>query len=166
MDTFDNESFGTKKKKKNYHPLRWFESFDKFDKYHASYGDDCQTKVLVLSDFKNSENKVKTINTSHIKWVFEPYIKFKDWKQVVKCYKPTNIVIDCKSATINEEIFNDLWENHYIKRLPDKRYGIQLIISFFLSVGNLFQYSLLMNYVSTTLHSGINVRSLLIFENF
>lgn len=131
MDTFDNESFGTKKKKKNYHPLRWYESFDKFDKYHASYGDDCQTKVLVLSDFKNAENKVKTINTSHIKWVFEPYIKFKDWKQVVKCYKPTNIVIDCKSATINEEIFNTLWKNLFIKRLPDERYKIQLMISFF-----------------------------------
>ena len=124
MATTDNEFCGKKKKKKKYQPLRWFDSFDITDKCHASYGDDCRTKVLVLSDLKNTETKVNAINTSQIKWVYEPYIKFKDWKQVVKCYKPTNIVIDYKSATINEEIFNDLWKNHFIKRLPDKRYGI------------------------------------------
>ena len=111
---------------------RWFESFDTSDRYHASYGDNCQTKVLVLSDLENPENKVKTINTTRIKWVFEPYIKFKDWKaedwtRVVKCYNPTNIVIDCQCPTINEEIFNNLRENQFIEKLPENRYGIQLI---------------------------------------
>ena len=129
MATFDNESFGTKKKKKkNYQPPeRWFESFDEFDRYHASYGDDRRTIVLVLSDLKNPENEVKTIK--NIKWVLQLYIKFKDWKAedwttVVKKYNPTNIVIDCESATINEEVYNELWKNHFIEKLEDNRYGI------------------------------------------
>ena len=119
MDMSDNEFFGKKKKKKKYprHVL-----FDITDEYHASYGDDCRTIVLVLSDFKQSENEGKEVNSSHIKWFFEPYIEFKDWKKVVKYYKPTNIVIDCKSPTNNVEIFNDLWKNHFIKKLPDGRY--------------------------------------------
>ena len=122
MDMADNEFFGKKKKKKKYQPLRWFDLFDITDEYHAIYGDDCRTKVLVLSDLKNSENKVKEINS--IKWVFEPYIKFKDWKEVVKCYNPTNIVIDCNSETINKEVYNDLGKNHFIERLQDNRYEI------------------------------------------
>ena len=144
MATFDIESFGTKKKKiKNYQPLRWFESFDKFDKYHASYGDDFRTKVLVFSDLENPEKKVTTINTTHIKWVFEPYIEFKDWKaedwtRTVKRYNPTNIVIDCQSPMINEEIFNKLRENQFIEKLPDNRYGIQSISSICLSARNFF----------------------------
>ena len=125
MDTF--EFFGAKKKKKkekNYQPLKWFESFDKFDRCHASYGDDCRTIVLVLSDSKSSENKVETINTSHIKWFFEPYSKFEDWTKVVKSYNPTNIVIDCESARFNEEVYNELWKNHFIEKLEDNMYGI------------------------------------------